>query len=129
MQRRPIFVVSDSTGETAERVVRAALLQFPEHRVRVRLFTRVRDQAAVRDVLGKAAEAHAMIVFTLVRPELRDYFFEQARERAVEFVDVIGSLIHKVAGLPGGHPPQHSHRSDVALGRVLPPCPRPSSSR
>jgi regulator of PEP synthase PpsR (kinase-PPPase family) len=97
-QRRPIYVVSDSTGETAERVVRAALLQFPDQRVRVRLFTRVRDQSSVRDVLAKAKEAEAMIVFTLVRPELRDYFFEQARQRQVEVVDVIGSLIHKVAG-------------------------------
>ena len=97
-QRRPIYVVSDSTGETAERVVRAALLQFPDQRVRVRLFTRVRDQSSVRDVLAKAKEAQAMIVFTLVRPELRDYFFEQARQNQVEVVDVIGSLIHKVAG-------------------------------
>jgi len=96
--RRPIYVVSDSTGETAERVVRAALLQFPDQRVRVRLFTRVRDQSSVRDVLAKAKEAEAMIVFTLVRPELRDYFFEQARLKQVEVVDVIGSLIHKVAG-------------------------------
>ena len=53
-QRRPIYVVSDSTGETAERVVRAALLQFPDQRVRVRLFTRVRDESSVRDVLAKA---------------------------------------------------------------------------
>ena len=97
-QRRPIYVVSDSTGETAERVVRAALLQFPDQRVRVRLFTRVRDESSVRDVLAKAKEAEAMIVFTLVRPELRDYFFEQARQHQVEVVDVIGSLIHKVAG-------------------------------
>lgn len=98
MTRRPIYVVSDSTGETAERVVRAALLQFPDQRVRVRLFTRVRDQSSVRDVLAKAKEAEAMVVFTLVRPELRDYFFEHARQKQVEVVDVIGSLIHKVAG-------------------------------
>ena len=56
MDHKPIFVVSDSTGETAERVVRAALLQFPDHRVRVRLFTRVRDEGGVREVMDKAAE-------------------------------------------------------------------------
>src|SRR4051794_9102617 len=31
---RPIDVLSDSTGETAERVVRAALLQFPARKTR-----------------------------------------------------------------------------------------------
>lgn len=98
MDNKPIYVVSDSTGETAERVVRAALLQFPEHRVRVRLFTRVRDRQSVQDVLSKAAEQGAMVVFTLVAPELREYFHEFANEHGVEAVDVIGALIHKVAG-------------------------------
>ena len=94
---RQIFVVSDSTGETAERVVRAALLQFPHHRVRLRLFTRVRDEVAAADVLRKAGEAGAMVVFTLVAPEMREKFHEIAAREKVEAVDVIGTLIHKVA--------------------------------
>ncbi len=96
MDRKLIYVVSDSTGETAERVVRASLLQFPNTRVRVRLFTRVRDEGAVEDVLDKALEAGAMVVFTLVRPELRNHMFQQSRERQIEAIDVIGSLIHKI---------------------------------
>ncbi len=96
MEHKPIFVVSDSTGETAERVVRAALLQFPDKRVRVRLFTRVRDQDSIAEVLIKAKEQQALVVFTLVRPELRETFHEIARENQVDSVDVIGSLIHKV---------------------------------
>jgi regulator of PEP synthase PpsR (kinase-PPPase family) len=95
---RTIVVVSDSTGETAERVVRAALLQFPNRRARVRLFSRVRDREAVTDVLQKARDNDAMVVFTLVRPELREVFHAIARDQKVETVDVIGSLIHKVGG-------------------------------
>jgi len=94
--KRPIYIVSDSTGETAERVVRAALLQFPAHRVRIRLFTRVRDSAGVTDVLQKASEAGAMVVFTIVSPELREYFHQIAQQQHVEAVDVIGQLIAKV---------------------------------
>lgn len=96
MDHKPIFVVSDSTGETAERVVRAALLQFPDHRVRVRLFTRVRDEEAVAEVLAKAKAQGAMVVFTLVKVGLREQFHAIAQDCAVEAVDVIGSLIHKV---------------------------------
>lgn len=96
MERPTIFVVSDSTGETAERVVRAALLQFPEQRVRIRLFTRVRDPDAVAEVLRKARDAHAMVVFTLVSPDLREFFHETAAQERVTGVDVIGQLIHKV---------------------------------
>ena len=97
MERPTIFVVSDSTGETAERVVRAALLQFPDRRVRIRLFTRVRDPEAVAEVLKKANDAGAMVVFTLVSPDLREYFHEVAAQEHIESVDVIGQLIHKVA--------------------------------
>lgn len=93
---RSIFVVSDSTGETAEKVVRAALLQFPSQAVRVRLFTRVRDRAGVQEVLQKAREQSALTVFTLVSPDLREHFHAMAREAKVEAVDVIGTLIHKV---------------------------------
>ncbi len=95
-QQRTIFVVSDSTGETAERVVRASLLQFPSHKVRLRLFTRVRDRDAVADVLQKAGEAGALVVFTLVSPEQREVFHALARQHDVEAGDVIGAIIAKV---------------------------------
>jgi hypothetical protein len=104
MDHKHIFVVSDSTGETAERVVRAALLQFPDHRVRVRLFTRVRDAEAAAEVVHRAAEQDAMVVFTLVRPELREQFHTIARDNQVEAVDVIGSLIHKVGNFLDSSP-------------------------
>ncbi len=101
---KTIFVVSDSTGETAERVVRAALLQFPERKVRLRLFTRVRDERAVLDVVRRAAEARAMVVFTLVKPELREKLHGEAAEVDVEAVDVIGALIHKVGSFLSAQP-------------------------
>jgi regulator of PEP synthase PpsR (kinase-PPPase family) len=120
--RRVIFVVSDSTGETAERVVRAALLQFPDHHAKVRLFTRVRDRERAGQVLEKAAEQGAMVVFTLVRPELREFFHEVAREKQVEAVDVIGSLIHKVGSFleadPLGIPTAQMPLSEEYFRRV-----------
>ncbi len=93
---KSIFVVSDSTGETAERVVRAALLQFPEQRVRVRVFPRVRDEAAVVTILDRAVTSEALVVFTVVATDLRAMMHQLASERNLEAVDVIGSLIHKV---------------------------------
>lgn len=101
---KPIFVISDSTGETAERAVRAALLQFPTHRVRVRLFTRTRTKAAAEEILAKAAEAGAMVVFTLVATELRERFHEVASKHGIEAVDVIGALIHKVGNFLEAQP-------------------------
>lgn len=96
MDAKVIYVVSDSTGETAERVTRATLLQFPDADVRLKLERRVRDRRGLTAVLQKAAAAEAMVVFTLVRPELRDHFNEEASRLNVLHVDVIGSLIHQI---------------------------------
>jgi regulator of PEP synthase PpsR (kinase-PPPase family) len=95
-RNKVIYVVSDSTGETAERVTRATLLQFPDADVRLKLERRVRDRRGLTAVLQKAAAAEAMVVFTLVRPELRDHFNEEASRLNVLHVDVIGSLIHQI---------------------------------
>ncbi|QQR91848.1 MAG: kinase/pyrophosphorylase [Myxococcales bacterium] len=104
MVNRPIYVISDSTGETAERVVRAALLQFPQHKVRVRVFTRVRDQERAQKVLEKAKEDQAMVVFTLVSPEMRDFFHAWSVENDLGAVDVIGALMGKVSNFLQANP-------------------------
>ena len=96
MDAKVIYVVSDSTGETAERVTRATLLQFPDHGVRLKIERRQRDRRGLTAILEQAAADQAMVVFTLVRPELRDHFNEQATRLDVRHVDVIGSLISQI---------------------------------
>ena len=93
---RFIDVLSDSTGETAEKVVRAALLQFPQAGAAIRLHTRVRTKEAARPVLERAAREGALLVFTVVSPELREYVHSMTAELKIEAMDVIGSLIGKL---------------------------------
>lgn len=97
MTTRFIDVVSDSTGETAERVVRAALLQFPQPGVAIRLHTRIRTDVMVRPILERAAQEGSLVVFTVVDPELREFIHTLSYELKVEAMDVIGSLIGKLS--------------------------------
>jgi len=92
-----IDVLSDSTGETAEKVVRAAMLQFPHSGAHIRVHTRVRTKEAVRPILERAANEQALIVFTVVSPELREYIHAASYELKVEALDLIGSLIGKLS--------------------------------
>jgi len=92
-----IDVLSDSTGETAEKVVRAAMLQFPHSGAQVRLHTRIRTKEAARPILERAANEGALVVFTVVSPELREYIHQQSYELRVEALDLIGSLIGKLS--------------------------------
>src|ERR1700749_2064388 len=88
-----IDVLSDSTGETAEKVVRAAMLQFPHSGAQIRWPTRVRTKAAARPILERAAREGALVVFTVVSPELREFIHASSYELRVEALDLIGSPI------------------------------------
>src|SRR5678816_944284 len=85
-----------STGETAEKVVRAAMLQFPHSGAQIRLHTRVRTKEAARPILERAAREGALVVFTVVSPELREFIHASSYELRVEALDLIGSLIGKL---------------------------------
>lgn len=93
---RFIDVLSDSTGETAEKVVRAALLQFPQSGAQIRLQTRIRTKEAALPVLERASREKALLVFTVVSPELREFIHAMTAELKIEAIDVIGSLIGKL---------------------------------
>src|SRR5260370_38748886 len=103
MAGRFIDVVSDSTGETAEKVVRAALLQFPQAGAVIRLHTRVRTKEIARAILERSSKEGALFVFTVVSPELREFIHASTSELKVEALDVIGSLIGKLRAIL--HPP------------------------
>ena len=93
---RYIDVLSDSTGETAEKVVRAALLQFPQAGAQIRLHTRVRTKEVARPVVERCAREGALLVFTVVSPELREFVHGMTAELKIEAIDVIGALIGKL---------------------------------
>jgi len=96
LDTKRIDVLSDSTGETAEKVVRAAMLQFPHSGAQIRIHTRIRTPDSARPILERAAQEGALVVFTVVSPELREFIHAQSYELRVEALDLIGSLIGKL---------------------------------
>src|ERR1700733_11946121 len=101
---RYIDVLSDSTGETAEKVVRAALLQFPQASAQIRLHTRVRTKEVARPVVERSAREGALLVFTVVSPELREFVHALTAELKIEAIDVIGALIGTLGPFPEREP-------------------------
>ncbi|MFK3937642.1 pyruvate, water dikinase regulatory protein [Alkalihalobacillus sp. NPDC078783] len=105
MTYRPIvYVVSDSVGETAELVVKAAVSQFSGSGVELRRIPYVEDKGTIEEVICLAAEAKALIAFTLVVPDMKDYLLQRAKEEQVETVDIIGPMLQKVSELTNEKP-------------------------
>jgi [pyruvate, water dikinase]-phosphate phosphotransferase / [pyruvate, water dikinase] kinase len=90
---RHIFVVSDATGETAEKVVLAALSQFETANVILTRLQDVRTEPQVASLLKDAAEKDALIVYTIISPKLRALLQRRAVRQKVLAVDLMGSLL------------------------------------
>lgn len=120
--RRAIYVISDSTGETASKVVQAALLQFAHEQVRLRIFSNLRSPEALRETVDRAAEEGALVVYTLVRAERRAELSDRAAQYGVQAVDLMGPLMARIGRWLGEAPvstPGLLHRLDEEYFRRI----------
>ncbi|MDN5363905.1 MAG: [pyruvate, water dikinase]-phosphate phosphotransferase / [pyruvate, water dikinase] kinase [Eubacteriales bacterium] len=102
--RPTVFVVSDSIGETAEFVARAAASQYNSERVRIRRFSYVNSPDYIVDIVHQAAEAGAIIAYTLVLPELREALEAEVRVHGVPAVDIMGPMLDALGKVMGNSP-------------------------
>jgi regulator of PEP synthase PpsR (kinase-PPPase family) len=101
---KTVMVISDATGDTAERMVRAAILQFGDIPVTVRVYSRVRLQSEVESILERAAELHALVVYTVVNHEERELIINAIERYNLESVDLMGALMGKLTGYLASEP-------------------------
>jgi regulator of PEP synthase PpsR (kinase-PPPase family) len=91
-----IFVVSDGTGETGAAACRAVMLQFSTP-WRLRIFGAVRHPSEVQRVMAQAAEANALVVFTLVEKREAAELLREAQRYGLSTVDLLGPLMARAA--------------------------------
>ncbi|GGC91983.1 putative pyruvate, phosphate dikinase regulatory protein [Thalassobacillus devorans] len=96
MEKPLIFVISDSVGETAELVVKAALSQFDDGPYEIQRIPYVEDEGTLNETVLQAKEKQALIGFTLVRPELRDHLLSKAQEYNLECIDIMGPMMESM---------------------------------
>lgn len=105
MKRPLILAVSDATGETAIQLCRAAMAQFgPVDDAQIHTIAHVLHEADLEKAVLAARQLGSILVYTLVGPELRTRLKELAFEHEVPSVDVLGSLIARIAQRLGRPP-------------------------
>ncbi len=90
---RFLFILSDSTGDTASRVVRAALKQFIGRKITIRRFPNVLRKSEVRRILGEAAECGALVTHTFAATPLRRMMVDECEALGVDTLDLFGPLL------------------------------------
>jgi len=92
-QELKLFIVSDSVGETAELVVRAALSQFNFNNYEIRRFSFVSDQDQVLEMMEEADEGKSIIMFTMVVPAMKEFLMNEIEKRNMPSVDLMAGLM------------------------------------
>ena len=88
-----VYVLSDSIGETGELVVKAAVSQFNSAKIDIRRIPFLNSPREVEDALLEAAACRAAVVYTLVRPDLKEALQVKNQELALKCVDVMGPIL------------------------------------
>ena len=92
-----VYIISDSVGETAEFVVKAATSQFVNQNMEVRKFPYIEDIETLEEVIIGAREVGAMIVYTLVIPSLKEYIQKRTKEVNVIAVDILSTIVNSMS--------------------------------
>ncbi|API90563.1 MULTISPECIES: pyruvate, water dikinase regulatory protein [Virgibacillus] len=93
MYTQPVYVLSDSVGETAELVIKAGLSQFNHGTYKIQRIPYVEDKQTIDEALQLAVESKGLIGFTLVDPILRNYVNERAKQMNLEAIDIMGPVL------------------------------------
>ena len=99
-----IHILADSTGETAARIARAAITQFPSREFSIVRHRRITSPAALMRALEAVRDsaAPAVVFFTLVSEESAELVKNYCRDADIPFADLMTEAMHaleKVTGL------------------------------
>jgi [pyruvate, water dikinase]-phosphate phosphotransferase / [pyruvate, water dikinase] kinase len=108
-----LHIVSDATGETATRLVMALEAQFPDQQFEEIRHPRVETVEDLALAVNRAKGRPAVVVYTIVEPELRGAMRDLCKRGRVHYCDILGpplASIAKVSGVaarmtPGARPP------------------------
>lgn len=100
-----IFVVSDYSGETAEKVARAGISQFSSDQFEIVLIPGVRRDSELEGVIKRAKKRPSAIFYTLVNLEWRDYLAREASVAGIPHFDILGPALGVLNSI-AAHPPR-----------------------
>ncbi|BCA78493.1 pyruvate, water dikinase regulatory protein [Desulfuromonas sp. AOP6] len=110
-----VYLLSDATGETAEKIVMAGLTQFRDKEVKVNRISNVRTKSQVYEALDQALKQNAIVVYTIVNRDLAQLVHDECDALGLSCLDLITPLLMKLAeffGRSPGETPGLLHRID-----------------
>jgi regulator of PEP synthase PpsR (kinase-PPPase family) len=101
-----IVIVSDSTGRTAERLMKAVLAQYAHEEVDfsvVNIYQQIRDRKGLDTILGETDD-DCLVIYSIISTKLSKYFHERLSERDMLHLNVLEPMLSTMRKFLGVHP-------------------------
>jgi len=92
-----IFAISDGTGETADQMIKAALVQYVRDGLKIIRYKNVRTEAQVASIFEEAHTLKAILVYTVVSDNIRRFIEKLSAQSGVPSVDLLGGLLEMLS--------------------------------
>ena len=102
-----IYILSDSTGETASTMIRAALVQYSTKEINIIRCKNVRTDVQAEAVIEECFERRGMLVYTVASQHLRAKIREFASGKGIPYFDLLGPLLGTLDTFFGVHSESH----------------------
>jgi [pyruvate, water dikinase]-phosphate phosphotransferase / [pyruvate, water dikinase] kinase len=114
-QKSHIHLVSDSTGETLNAIVNAAMAQFEGADVQLHSYALVRSEHQLQRSVDHIAISPGLVFFTLVNPRLREMLLARCNSLGIACVDMMERPVAELSrflGITETHRPGGQHEVD-----------------
>jgi len=91
-----VFIVSDATGMTAERVISAVLVQFKQIKPIFKRFPYIKTKEQIESILARAERLEAIVIYSFVTRELSRWIVKRNRKNEVYAIDLLGPLLEQM---------------------------------
>ena len=91
-----IYLISDSTGETLDRIFLAIKAQFENIDYKINTFSFTRTENQILKILNEAEKNNSIILYSIVDSNLAKYLANISNEKNIPCFGVLGDLILKL---------------------------------
>ena len=111
-----VYLISDSTGETLDRIFMALKAQFNNFNYDLRQYSFTRTENQISTILNNAKQQESpIILYTVVNSKLAKFLAEEANKKKIPCFGVLGDLIlnfSKILNEKATHQPSAQHVLD-----------------
>ena len=108
-----IYLISDSTGETIDRIFMALKAQFPNFEYELNQFSFTRTENQLLKILDNAKKnENPIILYTIVNSKLAKFLADESNKKKIPCFGVLGDLIlnfSKILNQKASHEPSGQH--------------------